>query len=430
MSQVTQKKTRVYIGEYGPILVGEQGQPTYGDVLRFIRKFHGYELEYVAAVYGKVAEGSPVTGRHILRMEQTDGFFPKDPKRRWVLATLLNVPPVIMAFLGIEPQNKKPSKAIVPSPSTSIDIEEYYATLQAYQTEVGYAGGIANAVEDIKDRVDRLHDIVLYVGSLQKLQVIQLLCGYQLLLADIAQDQGCRKAAKRYLTNAMILAKEKHCGDLQAVALFRREAFFDDSGNFQLALHDFEMARQLKLPMAPQVQGKMLGVASRSQTRLAQDNHDLFAALRCLDDAEKLVKPGANEDILFSTVFDQERYFLDRAAALMASPIKKLRSPGKAQEYLTLAAKERVINSERARLDRQAYSDLIQAKIYRDQGYYPVAAVAAEQVLLTLKKLQSSVHTHEVADLFEDIKAHYPHGIEIASLELELMKVQQPYLFN
>ncbi len=428
MSQVTQKKTRVYIGEYGPIVVGEQGQPTYGDVLRFIRKFHGYELEYVAAVYGKVAEGSPVTGRHILRMEQTDGFFPKDPKRRWVLATLLNVPPVIMAFLGLEAPNEKPGKALIPSPSAPVDIEEYYARLLSYRMDGEYSG--VDAIDDIKDRVDRLHDTVLYIRSSQKQQMIRLLCGYQLLLADAAQEQGCFKVAKRYLTNAVLLAEEKQCFDLQTITLFQREAFFSDNGNWGAALHDFEAARQLKYTPVPHVQGRVLGVASRSKVRLAQDNHDLFTALRYLDDAEKLIKPGANDDILFSIVFDQERFFLDKAAALMASPIKRLRSPDKAQEYLTLATKARRVSSVSTQLARQANNDLIQAKIYNDQGYYPVAAVTAEQVLLTLKKLQSSIHMNEVVDLFKDIKAHYPHGIEIASLELELMKVQQPYLFN
>ncbi len=428
MSQVTQKKTRVYIGEYGPILVGEQGQPTYGDVLRFIRKFHGYDLEYVAAVYGKVAEGSPVTGRHILRMEQTDGFFPKDPKRRWVLATLLNVPPVIMAFLGVEPHNEKPSKVLVPGPSAPVDVEEYYARLLSYRMDGGYSG--VDAIDDIKNRVDQLHDTVLYIGSLQKQPMIRLLCGYQLLLVSVAQEQGFFKVAKRYLTNAVILTKEKKCYDLQAIALYRREVFFDNNGNFHAALRDFEMVRQLKLPMAPQVQGKILGVASRSRTRLAQDNQDLFAAMCYLDDAEKLINPGANEDILFSVVFDQERFFLDKSAALMASPIKRLRSPDKAQEYLTLAIKARRVSSVSTQLARQADNDLIQAKIYNDQGYYPVAAVTAEQVLLTLRQLQSSIHMNEVAELFKDIKSHYPHGIEIASLELELMKVQQPYLFN
>jgi hypothetical protein len=429
------RKRKIYVGEYGPISVNESGKVTYGNVIRYTRKLYKFSPEQVAVLHGEIAQGKPVTGRHVLRMEQTDSFFPNHPNRRWILARLLNVPAALLALVELEPDPPKKSP-IVSTPRKHIDLEEYQNMLQLYwfhrDTET-----LEDVIRDARSRIHKLHEHVLYVSTPQKQHMTQLLCGYQILLGDIAQEQQCWTAANRYFGNAIILAHEKNHPDLQVIALFRRMAFFDDLENGEAALDSFAPARKLIEHVPSQLQGKILASAATAQALLARDDKVLTQALNYCDEASKLVGHPTDNDFMFSMAFDQERYLLDRAATFMAPAPKKLRSPQTAQDLLDEAARERYVNSQRTSVCdvrtppyRQVYSDLIQAKIYFDQGYDPVAITSAESVLTMLKELGSGIHLNSVASLVKGLKERDPHNLEIANLELALMKLKQPYLFN
>jgi transcriptional regulator with XRE-family HTH domain len=426
------RKRKIYIGEYSPISVNESGKVTYGDVIRYARKLYKFSLEQVAILYGEIAQGKPVTGRHILRMEQNDSFFPNHPNRRWMLAQLLNVPAALLALVELEPAPsldppKKP--IIVPAPNKHIDLEEYQNTLQLYwfhrDTET-----LEDGIRDIRLRIHKLHEHVLYVSTPQKQHMTRLLCGYQILLADIAKEQQCWTAANRYLANAIILAHEKNHPDLQVIALWRRMVFFDDLENGEATLDSFAPAKKLIEHVPSQLQGKILTTAATAQARIARDDKILTQALKCYDETGKLVGHPTDNDFMFSMAFDQERYLLDRAATFMAPVPKKLRAPQKAQDLLDKAAKEHYAGIQLVSAYRQAYSDLIQAKIYFDQGYDPVAITSAESVLATLQELGSGIYLDTIARLVSGLKERDPHNIEVANLELALMKFKQPYLFN
>jgi hypothetical protein len=365
-------------------------------------------------------------------MEHHDSFFPKDPNRRWVLATILRMPPELMAYLSLEttiPEQEKPESSLFPTSTKAIDTAEYYKTLQSYWID-GYPKGLEHTIKDVKRRIYLLKDKVLFEFSREKPLMIRLLCGYKVLLASIAHEQERYTEAKQHLTEAITLAGERECYDLQAIALMRRMALFIDNGDADATFGDFTMAQQLGKPVAPQIWGHMLTLASQSESHLAQDERDRLAALRHLDHAEKLAQPISTEQFLFLATFDKQRYLLDCAGACMASPIKKMRSPRNAEQYLREATKQDTVNGKSVNAYRQAYNDLIQAKIYCDRGHYPVAATTAENALVTLKGLQSKVHLNEIAALLAEIKEHVPLEIEVMSLEAELMKVQQPYLFG
>src|SRR5579884_2174375 len=242
------RKRKIYVGEYGPISVNERGKVTYGSVIRYTRKLYKLSPEQVAVLYGEIAQGRPVTKRHIQRMEQTDSFFPNHPNRRWLLAQLLNVPAALLALVELESVPSADSaklSPVVPAPSKHIDLEEYQSTLQLYWFQRDAGTTIENVVKDIRLRIYKLHEYVLYVSTPQKRHMTQLLCGYQILLGDIAQEQQCRTAAQRYFANAIILAHEKNLPDLQVIALFRRMVFFGDLGNGEAALRSFASARKL-----------------------------------------------------------------------------------------------------------------------------------------------------------------------------------------
>ena len=366
-------------------------------------------------------------------LEQTDTFFPNHPNRRRILAQLLNVPAALLALVELEPASSAdpPKKSpLVPTPSKHIDLEEYQNTLRLYWFHRHAGTTIEKVIRDIRLRIDKLHGHVLYVSTPQKRHMIRLLCGYQILLGDIAQEQQCWTAAQRYFANAIILAHEKDLPNLHVIALFRRMAFFDDLENGEAALDNFAPARKLLEHVPSQLQGKILASAATAQARIARDDKTLTRALNQCDEASKLIGQSTDDDFMFSMAFDQERYLLDRAATFMAPTSKKLRAPQKAQDLLDKAAKEHFINIQRSSAYRQAYSDLIQAKIYFDQGYDPVTITSAESVLTTLKELGSGIHLNSVESLVKGLKERDPHNMELANLELALMKLKQPYLFH
>jgi transcriptional regulator with XRE-family HTH domain len=424
------KKATMQAGGYGPITGSENGPFTYGEMIRYTRRHYKLSPDDVAMLYGKIA-GRPVTGRHILRMEQTDSFFPKDPTRRRILAQLLNVPPALMALVRLsepEAQESASKKVLISTPPKNINVEEYRTTLQSYWFN-RYTMQVEEVIEDTQARIDRLHDVVLY--SRQKKQIISLLCGYQILLADIAQEQQAWTAAKRYFSHAITLAGEKKLYDMLVIALFRRAAFFNDLENGQAALRDAETAKKIMDGLPPQLRGKILTIRGRAKASLAQDEDDFTKALEDLDTASKLIgNVTSNDDFMFAVAFDKERYLLDRAATFMSPTVKKLRAPQTAQELLDSIAKEHSVTHQRTNVYRQAYGDLIQAKIYYDQKRDLVAIATAENVLNTLRKIGSGVHLNSIEGLLQELKERNPNNIDVLNLELELMKARQPYLFN
>jgi tetratricopeptide (TPR) repeat protein len=429
------EKASYYIqaGAYGPIPVNEDGAITFGELVRLIRKLYKLSPEYVAMLYGLIA-GHSVTGRHVLRMEQTNSFFPRDPKRRWVLARLLNIPPALLALArGDLPEivQCQPERIVPDPPSKYVDIEAYYARLQSYWND-GHPMGVELAVEDIQARIDRLHDILPY--SRQKPQVVRLLCGYQIVQACIAQELQANKIARKYLTNAVQLAREQGSRDLLAVALQRREIFFENIGAFQEALRDFKEIKQIKGSIPSQLYGHTLSMAGIAKAHVARTEDACSTALSYLDAAEKRVAiQPETSDFLFFAMFDKERYLLNRAMVLMVSPDTELHSPDKAQECLRYAERERLASGN-ANVLRQMDSDLVQAKIYFDQGYDPVAAATAEEILLKLDQIGqvhcNTYYLRHITDLLRGLKQRAPREEFVISLEVEVMKRQEPYLFN
>jgi len=461
MVNVAHQQGTIRIGEYGPIRVREAGRASFGELIRYTRKMHHISLEDVALLYGKIVDGDPVTQRHLRRMEHENSFFPNSPNRRWVLATLLRMPPDLMTYLSLEAitadGQEQAERPLFPVSTKTLDTNEYYKTLQRYWIE-GHPRGVENAILDVRRRISLLKDKALCEFSLEKPVMTRLLCGYKILLADIAGGQQFYAEAKHYLTEAFDIASARQCFDLQAIALMRRMIQSRYTGDFTSALSDFARAQQLaalsnyskkalrtnkvssvgipqqlkhSVACAPQIWGRMVSSTSIAEAHLAQDEQQRVAALRHLDEVEELAQPISTEDFQFFATFSRKGYFLRGAEACVESPIKKLRSPGKAEEYLKEAQqKESRLMGKVVDGSRQVDNDVIQARIYCDRGGYLIAATTAEQALLTLNRIESKVRLDQIAALLAEIKEHYPLAVEVMSLEAELMKAQRPYLFR
>lgn len=382
----------------------------------------GWSADEAAYLYGTFFKGVPCTGKAFLRMEQ--GYLPDDPKRRMILAGMLGLAPTLLVGADVM---KNVEKSIVFLPGVgkkkAIDVEEYQTALVSYWKQ-DYAGTALDALKDIARRIRTLHDQVLYTGSDQKMQMKRLIVGYHMRFSHIAREQGYFKNALEHIDDATVLAHEEQYLDLEAAAVHHRGAFFFDKGNLKAASHAFQTALSLKAP--PQRRGSTLALAGFTGSRLSQTESDRAEALHQLDEAEKLAGSNAGEVSL--TVGG---YYLFRARTLMASPIKKLRSPDKALIMLDEMEKLNEPKAPRHAIYRQLESNIVQAQVYMDREYYPYATALAQDALDAMQELHSSLHLPDVASIYDNLKqSSYGKDAEVASLGVALNKVRYPAIFQ
>ena len=426
----------VHYGEYGPIRVGEDGNATFGNLIRCTRKQRSFSPEEVGILYGRIAGTEPVSGRHVLRMEQNDTFFPHDPQRRWVLAKLLDIPPLLLALVGLGEYEKYPlEQNRSPHRQKPLDLGEYHTHLQTYWLQ-GYPQPVVETVREISKRLHLLHDRVLYAPETDKHEILRLLCGYHLLMAKIAEDYQAHESALQSFHKALLLAQENNCKDLYAPILFRRacmqlrhESFFAPQHGYARVQDDLSRLQQSGPIHSPQLKGKVLAITAKVQIQQVTTYTDFSATLHLIDQAETLIGQSAPDQFAYLAALDNERYCLDRAEILMLSPLKALREPQHAQEYLDQAIQQGNPNLQQLHTERQIDNNLFQARIYLDQGYYPFAATTVENAVLAMQQLHSRKRLNDASYLLQELKAGYPHMPEIASLEVEILRLSHPQLF-
>jgi len=369
-------------------------------------------------------------------MEQNDTFFPHDPQRRWVLAKLLDIPPLLLTLVGLGEYEKYLLEQNRSSHRQKpLDLEEYHTLLQTYWLQ-GYPHPVAETVKEITKRLHLLHDRVLYAPETDRHEILRLLCGYHLLMAKIAEDHQAHESAHQSFRKALLLAQENNCKDLYAPILFRRacmllrhESFFAPQHGYVRVQDDLSRLQQLESVLSPQLKGKVLAVTAKVQIQQVTTRTDFSATLRLMDQAEALVGQSAPDQFAYLAALDSERYCLDRAEILMLSPLKAFREPQRAQEYLDQATQQGNPNLQQLHTERQVDNNLFQARIYLDQGYYPIAATTTENAVLAMQKMHSRKRLNDASNLLQELKASYPHTPEIASLEVELLRLSHPQLF-
>jgi hypothetical protein len=82
-------------------------------------------------------------------MMEKKNMVPIDEKRRWILARLLNIPPLLF---GLEPLESAMSDLFK---WEKVDVQEYRLTLENYNRG-WHTGSVFQAVNDIKKRISNL----------------------------------------------------------------------------------------------------------------------------------------------------------------------------------------------------------------------------------------------------------------------------------
>ncbi len=69
-----------------------------GNMLREKRLEQKWEAAQAALIYGEAVRGDPITRKAYLRMEE--GYLPKSPRRRLILAAMLGLSPLVFGISG------------------------------------------------------------------------------------------------------------------------------------------------------------------------------------------------------------------------------------------------------------------------------------------------------------------------------------------
>lgn len=239
----------------------DDGTINYGSLMRYWRKhmMQWKNAQILADVYNEILkEDEPLTVRAIQRMEQQNKV-PMDQKRRWLLATILNIP---LAYFGLTtlthyilPASEVHATNLSDESIESIDFSQYMDTLQQF-----WAGWSPSHVQEILveilTKIHTLQEAAIYGGSRQHNQIAFLLCHYLILFGNIRRDQGYSDSAISFLDKAIKLAHEQGYADMEAKAHYLKGyAQFDKWGirsdrmierkHLQSATISFQLALEL-----------------------------------------------------------------------------------------------------------------------------------------------------------------------------------------
>ncbi len=427
------------------VLCDGNGQPDYGHVLRFYRKVvHGWSAEHLAIAYSEALsieaaaegwkdEGQEITARWIQLMEQKNRV-PQDPKRRWVLATLLSIPP---ALFGLEPltfstNEDRHNLTSTIATNVNIDVAEYSCSLNS-SWEQHFAKGAFNLVPDIENRIEKIYYSFLYTSPSQKNHLLRLLSGYHILLGEIARDRGYYDSAIVTLNKAIAIAKEHDFHSLHAAALHLRGNVYlnkwetdgkkDNRANLTHALHNYNAASQLNTHLSPQLNGAIAVLRGLVYANMADTHEDKNKALKLMDIGGNIARQAFVEENDFVMIkLNELMYHNEKGSALIAVgwPVEALRELFLADEQTNLTLQR-----------RRVYNTILQVSAYTKQGLYPIATTLARDTLTEVKHIKSGLNLARITNIYSNLKeSSYGSSVNVAQLGVELMKARQPQMFQ
>src|SRR5437660_7129142 len=130
----------------------------YGALVKQARLAKGWTRHDLARLYGEFFHDQTISEDTIRMWEDYDKL-PKKPKRRQVLALLLDIP---LAALGVEELlTVAGSAAITPQ---KMNVSQAAALLQQYKHQ-NHASTVSSSLSDILGTIHRIHDEVPYAAS-------------------------------------------------------------------------------------------------------------------------------------------------------------------------------------------------------------------------------------------------------------------------
>ncbi|QBD75253.1 hypothetical protein EPA93_04280 [Ktedonosporobacter rubrisoli] len=422
------------------------GRPNYGKLIRQGRKLANLEQEEFAFLYGMIVRNRSVGKDAIRKMEEYNQV-PKNPQRRSIIAALLGIP--LSLLCSDEEIQALPRQFSLSTYRDSdkdleakIDIAEYHHTLMNYQRR-HYASTAFPRLKAVQQRVSSLTEILHHSHPAEKAQMECLLASYLEFMGNMARDHQRFAQSIAHFDRAL-----KGLGDdypaLQATLLVRRGGAWNSWAHvallrgeqdkaqsyFASSIRDHDAACALDRWLPPHVKGAAIAAQAAAHACTVNDQSELNGILRRMDQAEQLLNTPISEEslqaggYLYLLSFDNERFYLNKATALLNSPIKALRAPTRALDALA----QLPFSSQSLRI--QTTSLLLQAQSEFELGNYPFATKLAGDALELVMNVQESSELIGIDTLYRKLRgSRYGKSHEVLSLGVNLFKAQHPGLF-
>jgi hypothetical protein len=394
---------------------------TFGRELRSHRKALGWTARQLALVYSEEIgrEDTPVDTSFIYHLEAGETLM--DKGRRAILARIVDMP---LALAGIGILASRATPLLFSSPR--MDITEYEATLQAY-TGTWQAGTTYKVAKDIKRRVAALENAALYSGG-NRTSVMNLLCEYQVLAADVVSEQD-PVAASTLLGKTVIISYQEKQYNLYAHALRQRAQtgisqfeLIGDPGVLTQALADFQATDVVQKQVSPFYQGLVNVRKGLVYAYTAKDSGEFKSALKTIDAAGNQIGQVATDPNVAARL-DLERWRLNRASAYLYSPQG---SPSLALGELDELERTLPTTSPR----RSVHRNILFAKAYLGTGNFPMATSYANAALEVTSRFNMDTLSAHLEGVYRALR-NSPYGAEedTAHFGVSLLKAQRPELF-
>jgi len=442
--------------EKRPDTILGDGAQDFNEVVTFFLRQNGVSVEQFGKLYGLAIKGRPYTKARLYQMIQNKSF-PNDPRRRWVIAKLLQIPPLLLGVHALDdllpsptkmPPERPESRVLLHTEVKSVDLRAYHQALKKY-SNLNHTDTAASSWGKINQRIVHLEQDLLYnKDQKQGSKVASLLCGYHLLLSYIARDQQWYDLATIHCNKAYGLASNEKIPDMQAAILQQRgcvlysqacsyENIPDPSmarRYFELASADFQKAQTFEASLSayPGLQGYLHIASGVAQAHLATHPSQLHEALKELDKAERFIGQDTSFDIIHQCVafsVNESRYHLDRASIYVNTPVKIARYPKDARRELYWATStQKNPNAKR----QQTLNTIFLAKSYLIEAEYSEATKRAKEALNLTKAIRSNVNLARIAAICQELQEsdYGKNHIEVPALEIEIAKARYPELFQ
>lgn len=430
--------------------------PDFNEVVLYFLRQSSTSVEQFGRLYGLAIKDRPYTKARLYQMLQ-DKSFPADPKRRWAIAKLLQIPPVLLGLQSLDdllpelrptPTQAKPNATIPLDTGTqAVDLHEYRQALKKYWS-LNLTSTAMVVWQEMSQRVACLEQAFLYGSNEQRkrLPFARLLCEYQMVLGNIARDQEWYDTAIKHFNRAYIVAKNEQIYAVQAAILAGRGSVFLDRASVyrdtlppdcarqyvSLAVDDFRLARDIgKRDPSVGDKGYVQLSFGLALANTATDSQQLHLALNEMDAAEPFIGrelPRVDGGGIFVTL-DEERYHLDRAAAYLSAPVKIAQYPKDARRELRSAVAAQISTKAQR---RQAYNTILCAKSYLIEGAYEETTKKAQEALVLAKAIHSHVNLARVSAICRVLQTsdYGKSHIEVPALEIEVAKAKHPGLLH
>ena len=393
---------------------------TFGVELQRHRKRMGWSAKQLSLLYSEEIgrEDDPVSTQFIYQLEH--GATIMDKGRRAILAQLVDMP-LMLAGIGLLATNTT-TTLFAHDP---VDVKEYTSALQVYTATWGQ-GTTYKYAKSIKQRVNNLEYATLYAGN--KKPLADLLCGYQILAADVVGEQD-PQASALILNQTVNLAQQENISNLYVHALRQRAqvgiSMYEQTGDksaLTQALQDFQATETVQQGVSGFYQGLVDVRKGLVYAYAARDAQEFTASIKILDAAGNQIGKQP-EDSKVAARLDLERWRLNRASAYLFSSFG---SPALALYELEQLEREQPNTSPR----RAVHRNVLFSEVYLALDNYPMSIAYAQAALETTTSNHMDTLSHRIEGVYRVLRqSPYGNDPDTARFGVSVLKAQRPELF-